>query len=153
MKQMVIRLAHVTEHAAVAECVNAAYAKYIERIGKKPAPMLADYTSLIARGHVYVLEDALGEVQGVLVLETQDDGLFIENVAVDPASQGRGMGRALMNFAAQLGLFNPDPFFPDANCKQMRTRTYMGTLYTHTLPPDGNMVFLLRVLLYILRRV
>src|SRR5581483_11714376 len=104
MQGNIIRLAQAGEEVSVAECVNAAYAKYVERIGKKPAPMLADYASLIAWGHVYVLEDAQEEVQGiqgVLVMETQGDGLFIENVAVDPAYQGRGLGRTLMNFAEQ----------------------------------------------------
>jgi ribosomal protein S18 acetylase RimI-like enzyme len=104
MEQIVIYLAQAGKEASVAECVKAAYAKYVERIGKKPAPMLADYALLIARGHVYVLEDAQEEgqgIQGVLVMETQGDGLFIENVAVDPAYQWRGLGRALMNFAEQ----------------------------------------------------
>jgi hypothetical protein len=67
-----IRLATADEHPVVAECVNAAYATYVPRIGKKPAPMLADYPDLIASGSVYVV-DGLPGVQAVQLIELHDD--------------------------------------------------------------------------------
>jgi N-acetylglutamate synthase-like GNAT family acetyltransferase len=72
-------------------CVNAAYAPYIERIGRQPAPMTADYADLIAHGQVFVLLEA-GDCRGVLVLEQAETTLWIENVAVHPDHQHRGLG-------------------------------------------------------------
>jgi len=93
-----IRPARRGEHAPIAACVNAAYAKYVPRIGREPAPMLADYAALIAEGAVFVVADGAA-VRGVLVLRPAADHLLVENVAVRPADQGRGLGRRLMGFA------------------------------------------------------
>src|SRR4029077_467496 len=83
---------------AVAECVRAAYGRYIERIGREPAPMTADYEALIAAGEVWVIREGEG-VSGVLVLRPQPPALLGETVAVAPDRQGAGLGRALMAFA------------------------------------------------------
>ena len=40
-----------------------------------------------------------GRVVGVLVMRPEPPALFVENVAVRPERQGRGLGRALMAFA------------------------------------------------------
>jgi ribosomal protein S18 acetylase RimI-like enzyme len=93
-----IRPANPADAAAVAACVRAAYAGYIERIGREPAPMTADYPGLIAAGAVWVAEEG-GEVVGVLVLHAQPPAVLVENVAVAPHRQGRGLGRELMRFA------------------------------------------------------
>lgn len=92
-----IRRAHTNEAQAIAEIVDLAYRGYVERIGTKPAPMLASYPDLIERGAVFVL-DAGEKIQGVVVLIPQDDHLLLENIAVHPALQGRGLGRRLMDF-------------------------------------------------------
>lgn len=101
-----IRLARRVEQPAITACVRAAYAPYVARIGREPAPMCADYASLIERGVVYVLPDDAG-VRGVLVMEPVDGALFIENVAVHPRDQGHGLGRRLMAYvearARELG--------------------------------------------------
>jgi ribosomal protein S18 acetylase RimI-like enzyme len=95
-----IRQAEQEDQEGLVECVQAAYAKYIKRIGKKPAPMLADYRALIAQGVVYVLADEEG-VRGVLVMMPQDRSMSVENVAVDPRFQGQGLGQTLMAFVEQ----------------------------------------------------
>lgn len=105
----------------MAECVNAAYAMYVPRIGKKPAPMLADYAALVAAGSVYTISDAAG-VRGVLVIELHDDHLFIENLAVHPDHQGTGLGRRLMSCAEQHAI--------DNQLKELR-------LYTHELMTEN----------------
>jgi len=95
---MTIRMATQDDVEQITRLVNAAYTTYLDRIEKPPAPMLADYAALIASGGVHVL--ILGaEIAGVLVIEAQDQALFIENVAVDAAFQGQGLGRRLMAFA------------------------------------------------------
>jgi ribosomal protein S18 acetylase RimI-like enzyme len=97
-----IELARPSDQDAVAACVYAAYRHYTTRLGREPAPMLADYATLIARGRVYLVrERAHGVVCGVLVIEPQDDALFIENVAVHPGHQRQGLGRRLLLFAEQ----------------------------------------------------
>jgi ribosomal protein S18 acetylase RimI-like enzyme len=83
---------------AVAECVRAAYAHYVERIGREPAPMTAGYGALIDAGEVWVARAGEG-VAGVLVLRPQPPALLVENVAVEPGHQGQGLGRHLMAFA------------------------------------------------------
>jgi ribosomal protein S18 acetylase RimI-like enzyme len=83
---------------AVAECVRAAYAHYVERIGREPAPMTADYEALIDAGEVWVAR-AGEDVAGVLVLRPQPPALLLENIAVDPGRQRQGLGRGLMAFA------------------------------------------------------
>jgi ribosomal protein S18 acetylase RimI-like enzyme len=67
-------------------------------MGKEPAPMLADYSARIAAGEVHVLDDG-GEAVGFVVLRPDADALFIENVAVEPATQRKGHGQALLEFA------------------------------------------------------
>jgi ribosomal protein S18 acetylase RimI-like enzyme len=95
-----IELARVSDCAAVWACVHAAYFHYIARLGREPAPILADYAALIGRGLVYVLrEPAVREVCGVLVIEPRDEAMFIENVAVHPEYQHKGLGRRLLQFA------------------------------------------------------
>jgi GNAT superfamily N-acetyltransferase len=72
----------------------------VERIGREPAPMTADYPALIAAGEVWVIRADDG-IAGVLVMRTQGSGLLVENVAVAPGRQGQGLGRALMAFAEE----------------------------------------------------
>ena len=80
-------------------CVDAAFRSFIPKIGKPPAPMLADYGALIVTGRVHVLE-ADGELAGVLVTEARPGHLFVDVVAVRPERQRQGLGRRLMAFAA-----------------------------------------------------
>ena len=95
-----IRLAVASDRPAIVACVTAAYAGYVARIGRAPAPMHAEYASLIERGVVYVLADlATAGVRGVIVLWPVDDAMYIDNVAVDPRYQGQGLGRRLIAFA------------------------------------------------------
>lgn len=83
---------------AVAACVGAAYRHYIERIGKPPGPMLEDYAQVIRRHQVAVAEID-GAIVGVLVLAVTEEGLCLENIAVDPRFHGEGIGRALLQQA------------------------------------------------------
>jgi ribosomal protein S18 acetylase RimI-like enzyme len=78
--------------------VHAAYRPYIERIGMEPRPMKDDYTQIVKNSQVFVAEDGR-TILGVLVLNLNDEGFVIENIAVDPAWRARGIGRALLNFA------------------------------------------------------
>jgi len=95
-----IRQAHKADRDAIVVCVQHAYARYLPRMGKQPAPVLADYNALIAQEVVYVLPGEEG-LQGVLVMMPQDKSMFVENIAVDPRFQGQGLGHILMAFVEQ----------------------------------------------------
>jgi len=83
---------------AIERVVHDAYVKYVARIGKKPGPMLDDYAARVAAGEVSVC--GVGEaIAGILVLEPAADYLLLDNIAVAPGWQGRGVGRRLLDFA------------------------------------------------------
>ncbi|KJZ74976.1 hypothetical protein HIM_05707 [Hirsutella minnesotensis 3608] len=96
-----LTLAGANDISAIEAIVHAAYVKYVERIGKPPAPMVADYRELVDMGQVYALRsNADGRLVGSIVLEkTASRCLQIGNVVVDPAEQGRGYGRVLLEHA------------------------------------------------------
>jgi ribosomal protein S18 acetylase RimI-like enzyme len=97
-----IRPAESGDATAVRDLVRAAYSKYVERIGKEPAPMLEDYAALIRAGEVWVSAgEAGGGVLGVLVMRPAEDHLFVGNVAVALDHQGEGLGRELVTFAEE----------------------------------------------------
>src|SRR4051812_24649884 len=93
-----IRRATAIDSESVRLVVEAAYRQFIPRIGKPPGPMLDDYPKRIAEGQAWILEDG-GEIVGVLVLEQGPLGFLLDNIAVLPDRQGKGFGRALMEFA------------------------------------------------------
>ena len=75
----------------------------------------------IADGQTWVIEDA-GRIVGVVVLEETQAGFLLDNVAVLPGCQGRGHGRALVEFAEA----------------EARRRRYGAIhLYTHALMTEN----------------
>ena len=95
-----IRPAGRNDVRAVAGCVRASYAKYVERIGKEPAPMRRDHAAAIEAGETYVLVEG-GELVGTIEARAEDGHLFVGNVAVRPDRQGKGLGMRLMAFAEE----------------------------------------------------
>ena len=93
-----IRLARPEDRERVEAIVQAAYEPYLTRMDRPPGPMVDDYARRIAAGQTHVLEDD-GTIVGILVLEPADDHLLLDNIAVDPAWHGRGLGGRLMAFA------------------------------------------------------
>jgi GNAT superfamily N-acetyltransferase len=91
-----LRLATKSDVPRITEIVQNAYAGYLDRLDRPPAPMLRDYSSDVDRGLVWVTGDP---IHGLIALVTVEDGLLIENVAVDPTVQGQGIGRRLLAFA------------------------------------------------------
>ncbi|WP_181707470.1 GNAT family N-acetyltransferase [Chthonobacter rhizosphaerae] len=95
---MPIRPATAADVPRIEAIVAEAYALYVPRIGKPPAPMLADYAAHVAAGQVHVLEEA-GAILGAVVFWPEPDHLYLDMVAVDPAAKGRGFGRRLVTHA------------------------------------------------------
>jgi N-acetylglutamate synthase-like GNAT family acetyltransferase len=95
-----IRLAEPSEVTAIRRLVERAYAKYVPRIGRRPSPMDDDYEALIAAGEVFVVAE--GAIVGVIVLRSTGEYLLVDNVAVEPLCQGKGIGRSLLAYAEQV---------------------------------------------------
>lgn len=93
-----LRRADAGDAQAVATLVDAAYRHYVERIGFLPRPMLDDYTHVI-RDNQVILAETQTTIVGVIVLNDDDEGFSIDNVAVHPSHRGRGVGRFLLKFA------------------------------------------------------
>ncbi|WP_165357486.1 GNAT family N-acetyltransferase [Sphingosinicella sp. CPCC 101087] len=93
-----IRPAIASDVPSIQALIRDAYGHYVERLGRAPAPMRADYEELVGRGDAWVL--AIGDdVGGLIVLRTEADHLLVSNVAVAKAHQGRGFGRGLLDHA------------------------------------------------------
>jgi ribosomal protein S18 acetylase RimI-like enzyme len=96
-----VRRAGPQDVARLAEIAAAAYAPYVPRIGRQPAPKTADYAAAVAADEVWVA--VAGEViAGLVVLVPADNHLLLENVAVDPAYQGQGIGARLLEVAEEV---------------------------------------------------
>jgi ribosomal protein S18 acetylase RimI-like enzyme len=93
-----LRLANDEDSPQVTRLVRAAYEHYVERIGMLPGPMTEDYGRVI-RERLVTVAEVDGAIAGVIVLGVDDEGFVIENVAVHPSQQGRGLGRALLERA------------------------------------------------------
>ena len=63
--------------------------------------MDADYAHAISADEAWVVDGDDGALAGLLVLQPRRDDVLLENVAVDPAYQGRGIGRALLDLVEQ----------------------------------------------------
>lgn len=90
-----IRRATPGDLAAIAAVVAAAYTPWIAVIGRRPGPMDDDYVARIAAGQASIVAEG-GNVIALLVTERHADHLLLDNLAVLPAAQGRGLGRRLL---------------------------------------------------------
>lgn len=98
MPELRIRPARQADRPRIEAIVAAAYRPYLQRMDRPPGPMLDDYAKRITEGQTHVAEHD-GKIVGLVVLEPGDGFLLLDNIAVDPASQGSGFGKFLMAFA------------------------------------------------------
>ncbi len=98
LSEYTARTATADDTSGVAACVAAAYAHYIDRNGLVPGPMREDYGEVLRDSQVTVVERS-GDIVAVLVLKVAEEGFLLDNVAVDPAHQGKGLGRWLLAHA------------------------------------------------------
>lgn len=101
-----IRQATLADFEAVVQCAKAAYSQYVEAMGREPAPMCADFDSLIRQGVVDIVI-ANNKLAGFIVLYVRDEqinevSLFVENIAVLPEMSGMGIGTSLMTHAEAM---------------------------------------------------
>jgi ribosomal protein S18 acetylase RimI-like enzyme len=91
-----------------------AYAKWVSLLGREPKPMNADYAIAVVQHRIDLLYLA-GSLAGLIEMVFQDDALLVENVAIAPALQGRGLGSRLMLHAESLAR--------TARCRRIRLYT------------------------------
>ena len=103
MPEIIVRAARGEDVHEIKKCVDDAFRKYIARIGKPPAAMLFDYSDYINEDKVWVAEYQ-GDLCGMLVLFPDEEGFYLDTIAVNSSYQGRGVGRALLQFAEQEAL-------------------------------------------------
>ncbi|OQD86654.1 hypothetical protein PENANT_c007G08506 [Penicillium antarcticum] len=85
---------------AIKSMVNSAYSKYIERIGRSPAPMTEDWEQEMKVHEVMMLKDTDQTVGSFdFHVDDQTNSLKINNVVVDAGAQGRGYGYWMMKHA------------------------------------------------------
>ncbi|WP_282396371.1 GNAT family N-acetyltransferase [Pseudomonas sp. PS01298] len=126
--------------AAIEAIVEAAYSPYIERIGRKPGPMLEDYGRRVEGGGVHVLDND-GQIQGFIILQDTDSALLLDNLAVAPQAQGLGLGRVLMDFAERqaidAGYSAIRLYTNEAMTENLALYTRRGYVETHRAEEQG----------------
>ncbi len=100
---MELRQAISADTDRIIEIARCAYDKYVARIGREPAPMIADFAAHITRNEAIVAVLG-GIVCGYIISFARADDYFIENIAVDPSAAGGGIGRALMSHAENAAI-------------------------------------------------
>jgi len=98
-----LRRAVASDAPAICALTRLAYAKWVPVAGREPLPMRADYEAAV-RDHRIDLLFRDGELAALIETVAEADHLLIENVAVAPAFQGRGLGRTLLAHAERLAL-------------------------------------------------
>ncbi len=150
MAEPTLRRATAADAAAIRDLAEAAYRKYVPRIGRRPAPMDADYAALIEWANVWVLID--GEhLVGSVVTYPDGDHLLLDAVAVAPATQGRGFGSLLLrraeDDARDAGLAEVRLYTNAAMTENLTFYPRHGYAETHRARQDGfDRVFFSKVL-------
>ncbi|BBY66457.1 GNAT family N-acetyltransferase [Mycolicibacterium helvum] len=140
MSEPSLRRATAADTAAIVALVEGAYEKYTARIGRRPAPMDADYAALIEDANVWVLtcDDRL---VGSLVTYTQGSHLLLDSVAVAPDTQGRGYGALLLHRAEDdahdAGVIEVRLYTNAAMTENLTFYPRHGYVETHRARQDG----------------
>lgn len=95
---VIIRAALISDTGFISMCTDAAYAGYIDVLGRKPEPMTITYEATMHEYDAWIAEkDA--QPLGVLLMQYGPQDALIFSVAVMPTRQGEGIGTALLDHA------------------------------------------------------
>ncbi|GHO96635.1 N-acetyltransferase GCN5 [Reticulibacter mediterranei] len=98
---MSLRPSTVEDASAIRSLIREAYSKWVPVIGREPLPMTADYEEAVKKHRIDLLY-LDGKLVALIEMLPKADHLLIENVAVSPVFQGRGLGRKLLTHAEQV---------------------------------------------------
>ena len=96
-----LRRATKADVAIIRALTRAAYAKWVPLIGREPLPMTADYAVAVEAHRIDLLEGEDGVI-GLVETVPGADHLLIENLAIRPDCQGRGLGDRLLRHVETL---------------------------------------------------
>ena len=117
-----------------------AYQHYVSRIGHAPAPMTADYPQAVRCRQAWVAVEG-GEVIGFAILIAQPGHLLLDNIAVRPDAQGRGIGTRLLDLAEDharsLHLGEVRLYTNEAMTENLTYYPRHGYVETHRAEQDG----------------
>ncbi len=95
---MRIRPALAADVEKVRALAEAAYQPFVARIGRPPAPMVADFAAAAAAGNLQLVEEN-DRLLAYIHLYPKGEVLHIENLAVAPEARRCGLARRLLAFA------------------------------------------------------
>lgn len=125
-----IRLATSDDLPEIVACATVAYARYVDLIGKEPAPMIADFSSQVEQGIVSVALNNGGFSGFVVFYPTDKNCVHLENVAVLPECAGKGMGKLLVqyveNWATQRGYLRVELYTNEAMAENLAIYPKLG---------------------------
>ena len=135
-----IRTATPEDRARIGEIARCAFAKYVSRIGREPAPMSADFAAEIGAGRVVAIA-AGGAIAGYMIAWPEADAYYIDAIAVDPALQGNRLGRQLIDYAAaearRLNLSALRLCTNQAMTENLAIYAHIGFVETHRAVEEG----------------
>jgi ribosomal protein S18 acetylase RimI-like enzyme len=102
--------------------------------------MVADFAGEIAAGRVAVIESD-GLVVGYMIAWAESDAYVIDNIAVEPARQGEGLGRHLIDHAVgearRLRLPTVRLYTNVAMTENLSMYAHLGFVETHRASEKG----------------
>ncbi len=134
-----IRKARPSDVVGLASCLDAAYARYVDRVQDMPS-VSEGCVEDIAQNQVWVATDD-GKIIGGLFLIAEPGFMKLANLAVHPESGGRGVGGKLMALAEGQAV--------EQGYHEMRLNTHVAMpenveLYSHLgwqqLQTSGNTI-------------
>ncbi len=96
-----MRAAAMEDADAVRSVTRKAYSKWVPVIGREPLPMTADYVAAVSRHRIDLLY-LDGTLAALIEMVPESDHLLIENIAVLPEFQRKGLGSKLLAHAEQV---------------------------------------------------
>ena len=91
----VIRVAETGDVPQMQAIAHDAYNVYVEKMGRDPAPMHADFHTHISKDTVFVAMSG-GDIAGYVILCNINDEWWLDNIATSPSHRGQGIGRLLV---------------------------------------------------------
>ena len=149
-KTLCIRLATADDLHNIKTCARLAYTKYLARMDRHPAPMVADFARQIALEQIYVATSG-SLLSGFVVFYKKSDHIHLENIAVIPESSGKSIGKALIEFVEQCahdaGINAVELYTNEVMTENIAIYTKLGYVETERKREDGfNRVYFRKLL-------
>ena len=115
-----IRKAAANDLSKIEQIARTAYQKYVSKIGKEPAPMLADFSAHLNDDTIFVVEDERAqEIIAYAVIVVKEGQFWLENIAVAPAHSAQGVGTDLIHFVEGFIADFADAYYLYTNIKMI----------------------------------